>query len=70
MRVVRLQALLLLLRRVNVLSYKLERASAYLSLHNFNLARYYLHSTRHDLAAISQLLRDGTASLGSKLECR
>ena len=57
------------LQRVNVLAHKLERASAYLSLHSFDLARYYLHSTRHDLAAISQLLRAGAEGLGSRLVC-
>ena len=57
------------LQRVNVLAHKLERASAYLSLHSFDLARYYLHSTRHDLAAISQLLSAGAEGLGSRLVC-
>ena len=57
------------LQRVNVLAHKLERASAYLSLHSFDLARYYLHSTRHDLAAISTLLQAGAKGLGSRLVC-
>lgn len=61
---------LLALQRTNVLAHKLDRASAYLSLHNFNLARYYLHSTRHDLAALSKLLSDGAKALGSRLVCR
>jgi hypothetical protein len=38
-------------------------------LHSFDLARYYLHSTRHDLAAISTLLRAGAKGLGSRLVC-
>ena len=54
---------------MNVLAHKLERASAYLSLHSFDLARYYLHSTRHDLAAISTLLQAGAKGLGSRLVC-
>ena len=37
--------------------------------HSFDLARYYLHSTRHDLAAISTLLQAGAKGLGSRLVC-
>ena len=38
-------------------------------LHRFDLTRYYLHSTRHDLAAISTLLQAGAKGLGSRLVC-
>jgi hypothetical protein len=34
------------LRRLNVFSFKLQRARSYLSLHNHRLAQYYLLSTR------------------------
>ena len=60
---------LALLRRLNVLRYKLERAGAYLSLHNFGHARYYLLSTRHDLGAMRELLVQGAQALGSRLVC-
>lgn len=60
---------LTLLRRLNVLRYKLERAGAYLSLHNFGHARYYLLSTRHDLGAMRELLAQGAQALGSRLVC-
>ena len=55
-----------------LLTYFLTCLLAYLLtylLHSFDLARYYLHSTRHDLAAISTLLQAGAKGLGSRLVC-
>ena len=49
---------LLFLRRLNVLSFKLQRARAYLSLHNFRVAQYHALSARHDIAAMRKLVED------------
>ncbi len=57
------------LQRLNVLAYKLGRAASYLSMHNFGYARYYLHSTWHDLKAMRGLLHEAGAALSSHLVC-
>ena len=60
---------LLFLRRLNVLSYKLQRARSYLSLQNFKYAHYYLASTQHDLREMREVLASAGRSLSSQLVC-
>ena len=57
------------LRRLNVLSFKLQRVRSYLSLHSFRLAQYYVLSTWHDLRAMRGLLEAASAQLSSNLVC-
>ena len=57
------------LRRLNVLSFKLQRARSYLSLQSFKLARYYVLSTWHDLRAMRKVLEGASSALRSSLVC-
>jgi len=57
------------LRRLNVLSYKMDRARSYLSLNNFDYSSYQLQSTRHDLLAMRALLANASATIRSQLLC-
>lgn len=57
------------LQRLNVLSFKLQRARSYLSLHSFRLAQYYLLSTWHDLRAMRRILSEAGRKLSSNLVC-
>ena len=57
------------LRRLNVLRYKLERARAYMSLHNFRVAQHYLLSTWHDLGAMRAVLDAAAKPLQASLLC-
>ena len=57
------------LRRLNLLSYKLQRARSYLSLHNFRHAQYYILSTRHDLRAMREILDAAGAALKAQVVC-
>ena len=57
------------LQRLNVLSFKLQRARSYLSLHSFRLAQYYLLSTWHDLRAMRRILIEAGRKLSSNLVC-
>ncbi|KAL1508265.1 hypothetical protein AB1Y20_004381 [Prymnesium parvum] len=60
---------LLFLRRLNVLSFKLQRARSYLSLHNFNHSAYYIRSTWHDLRAMREILHSAAQALSAELVC-
>ena len=57
------------LRRLNLLRYKLDRARAYMSLHNFRVAQHYLLSTWHDLGAMRTTLRAAAEPLQASLLC-
>lgn len=60
---------LIFLRRFNVLSFKLQRARSYLSLHNFPFAQYYALSASHDLIAMRKILETMGKSLHMKIVC-
>ena len=51
------------LQRLNLLSFKLQRARSYMSLHGFTLAQYYLLSTSHDLRAMRKALAKAGGTL-------
>ena len=57
------------LRRLNVLSFKLQRARSYLSLQSYRLARFYLLSCWHDIRAMRAVLEAASATLRSHLVC-
>ncbi len=55
--------------RLNVLSFKLQRARSYLSLHSFRIAQHYLLSTWHDMRAMRGVLEESSAELRASLVC-
>lgn len=57
------------LRRLNVLSFKLQRARSYFSLHSFRTAQYYVLSTWHDLKAMRATLEEAGMALRARLVC-
>ena len=57
------------LRRLNVLSFKLQRARSFLSLHSFHTAQHYLLSTWHDLRAMRATLVEAGAALRASDVC-
>jgi hypothetical protein len=57
------------LRRLNLLTFKLQRAQSYLSLHSFRNAQHYLLSTWHDLEAMRQVLNAAADVVTASATC-
>jgi len=58
------------LRRWNVFKYKLDKASLYVSLHNYEHAMYYLRSLRHDVVALHNIVHIAGKNLHSRMACK
>ena len=57
------------LRRLNVLSFKLQRATSYLSLQSYPIAQHYILSTWHDLKALRSVLAAAAKELQLHVTC-